>query len=63
MSNDFILEPLDDEEFDFDCCEHGIGFDHECLFWDFDHECLFWDEEDADDPDGAWSTVDEEGVR
>jgi hypothetical protein len=49
MSDDFIVEPLDDDEVDdgeddFDGCEHGVGFDEDCEDCDDDPiGCLFPD--------------------
>ena len=45
--SDFIDEPLDDEE-DFDGCEHGVGFDHECAACERESEaCGYRDVFDA----------------
>ena len=47
--SDDTIGYMDDVD-DFDCCEHGIGFDTNCPFCNAENE----------DEDGAWSDVDEE---
>jgi hypothetical protein len=40
--SDFFLEPIDDDEDDFDGCDHGVGFDEDCEDCDDDTEgCLY----------------------